>query len=184
MALTASEIRVAGTGEVFVAAVGTTAPTDSTTALNAAFTGLGYSTENGVTIKRSTDREAIGAWQSATPLRYVYNGVDLSVTSEFLQSNKNTVKLFLGSGDFAPAGGGYKADIATVPVQDTRACVVQFDDGSLHRRLYIPKSEVTEVGDSTATRNAAQTYALTFSALTPTSGTVLATWFTDDSAFA
>lgn len=184
MTLTSSEIRVAGTGEIFVAPVGTTAPTDSTTALNAAFIGLGYTTENGVTIKRSTDREAINAWQSTTPLRYVYNGVDLSVGAEFLQSNKNTIKLFLGSGDFSGTGGNYKADVPTVPSQDARALVVQFDDGTIHRRLYIPKCEVSEVGDSAVTRNAAQTYALTFAALTPTSGTVLATWFTDDSAFA
>ena len=87
--------------------------------------------------------------------------------------------------DFGTDGGsGYKADVPTVPAQDARALVVQFDDGSIHRRLYIPKVEVTEVGDSAVTRNAAQTYALTFTALQPTSGTVLATWFTDDDVVA
>ena len=46
----ANELLVASSGSVYVAPVGTTLPTSATASLNAAFTELGYVTEDGVSL--------------------------------------------------------------------------------------------------------------------------------------
>lgn len=49
-------------GAVSVAALGSTLPTDSTTALDAAFKSLGYCSEDGLTNSNSPESDQINAW--------------------------------------------------------------------------------------------------------------------------
>ena len=191
MTLTASQVRVPGSGELFVADVGSTAPTDVSTALNASFKGLGYTQEDGATISRSLDREPIPAWQSLQPLGYIYNGGELTVAAAMLQSNNEVASLWFGGGDFAETGvgsGEYKADMPTVPEGVERALVLEWTDTrgatDIKSRLFIPRAEVTDTGDVQISRGGATAFQITFSALAPSSGSVLATWFTDDANFA
>lgn len=184
MALTSNEVRVAGTGEIFIAPSGTAAPTNVATALNAAFIGLGYTTDGGVTIRRSADREGIPAWQSVTPVRFVYNSLTLQVSAEMIQSNELIMSLWLGGSAFVANTTEYKSDISTSPSRDVRAMVVQWVDGTVTSRLYVPQVEIVETGDMTLNRTSPQNAPLTFEAVAPSSGTTLATWFTTDANFA
>ena len=56
----------AATGAIFVAPLGTTLPTDATTAKNGAFVELGYVSEDGVTNSNSTNSADIKAWGGDT----------------------------------------------------------------------------------------------------------------------
>lgn len=186
MTLVSGQVRVAGTGELFLAPVGTALPTAASTALNVAFEGYGYTTEDGVTLSKSVEREGIPAWQSTTPVRYLITSQELTVACTFLQSNEDILKLWLGSGDFATDGGtpaGQRADVPVDPVGQQFAMCVEWQDASITSRLVVPKVEVTETGDVTLARQATA-FPVTFGAIAPDSGTVLATWLTTDSAFA
>lgn len=185
MALTSGQVRVAGTGELFLAPVGTALPTAASTALNVTFKGYGLTTEDGVTLSKSVDREGVNAWQSSTPVRYLVTGTEFTVACEFLQSNKDVLQLWLGSGAFATDAGtpeGYRADVSLDPTLQQFAAVVEWKDGLLVSRLCLPKVEISETGDVDLSRSATS-FPITFSALTPDSGTVLATWLTTDPAF-
>ena len=57
-------------GAVYRAPVGTTLPTDATTALNEAFVGLGYISEDGLTNANSPDGDKIKAWGGDTVYTY------------------------------------------------------------------------------------------------------------------
>ena len=184
MALTSGEVRVAGTGELFLGPVGTDLPTTAVIEPDPAFNGYGYTTDDGVTLSKSVDREGVAAWQSATPVRNIITSQELTVACTFLQSNSDILKLWLGSGDFASDGGtGFRADVAIDPVGQQFALILDWKDGLIVSRLIVPKVEVTETGDVTVAREA-QAFPITFSALPPDSGDVLATWLTSDSAFA
>lgn len=185
MALVSGQVRVAGTGELSLAPVGTTLPTTATEALAAPFNGYGYTTEDGVALSKSVEREGIPAWQSTTPVRYLTTSQELTAAVTFLQSNEDILKLWLGSGDFASAGvgGGYRADVSVDPIGQQYAFVLEWRDDDITSRLVIPKVEITETGDVTLARQATS-FPITFGALAPDEGTVLATWLTDDPAFA
>lgn len=186
MTLVSGQVRVAGTGELFLAAVGTALPTSASATLNVAFKGYGYTTEDGVVLSKSVEREGIPAWQSTTPVRYLITGQELTIGCTFLQSDENILKLWLNSGDFATDGGtpaGYKADVPVDPTGQQFALVMEWKDGTITSRLAVPKVEITETGDVTLARQATS-FPVTFGAIAPDSGTVLATWLTTDTAFA
>lgn len=188
MTLASSQVRVAGTGELSLAAVGTAMPTSAGAALAAPWVGYGYTTEDGVALSKSVEREGIPAWQSTTPVRYLTTSQELTAALTFLQSNDQILKLWLGSGDFATDGGvapddGWRADISVDPVGQQYAFVLEWNDADITSRLVIPKVEITETGDVSLAR-AATAFPVTFGALAPDTGDVLATWLTNDPAFA
>ncbi len=187
MALVANQVRVPGTGELYTAAVGTAAPADAEVALGTTYKGLGYTTEDGATLGRSLDREPITPWQSVTPIRYIYNGVDLTIAAAMLQSSREVATMWFGGGDFAETAlgsGQWKADMPTIPEGVERAVLLEFTDGDITSRLYIPRAELRETGDVSITRTGPMAFQMTWAALAPNSGTVLATWLTNDPAFA
>ena len=186
MTLVASQVRVPGTGELFVADVGTEAPADTTTALDPAWTGLGYTNEDGVTLSRSLEREPVNAWQSLTPLRYIYNAATLGISAAMLQSNAEVAGLWWGGGDFAETAldsGVFKADMPVIPEGTEKAVLLEFKDDDITARIWVAKMDLAETGDVTLNRQGATAFQLTFNALAPDSGTVMATWLTDDPAF-
>lgn len=183
MALVSGQVRVAGTGELSLAPVGTVLPTTAEEALGAAFRGYGYTDEDGVVLSKSVEREGIPAWQSSTPVRYLTTSQELTAACTFLQSNRDILKLWLGSGDFASDGGtGFRADVPIDPVGQQYAMVLTWRDDAITSRLLIPKVEITETGDVSLAR-AATSFPVTFGALAPDAGDVLATWLTNDPSF-
>lgn len=187
MPLASSQVRVAGTGELHLAPLTATLPTTASAALGPEFIGYGYTTEDGVTLSKSVEREGVPAWQSSTPVRYLITGQEFTVGCTFLQSNDQVLRLWLGSGDFASDGGtapdvGYRADVPIDPTTDAFVMVLEWRDGDITSRLVVPKVEITETGDVSLARSATQ-FPITFGALAPESGDVLATWLTTDPAF-
>ena len=68
------------TGAIWVAPVGSTLPTDATTALDAAFKCLGYASEDGVTNANSPDTDTVKAWGGdtvLTPVNVAWNSTEL-----------------------------------------------------------------------------------------------------------
>ncbi len=181
MSLNASNVRVAGTGEVYVAAVGVTAISSITAAIpSASWTGLGYTSEDGVTIARERDTEDINAWQSSTPVRKLTTSQSLTVSTAFLETKKRVLELWFG-GSFSGAAGDFKNDLSVTPQSTEVALLVEWVDDTTKSRLFVPRVTVTDQGDVELTRTGAQQYEMTFEALAPASGP-LATWLTNDTS--
>jgi hypothetical protein len=182
MTLTSGEVRVAGTGELFLGPVGTALPVDASVAIDPAFKGYGYTTQDGVVLSKSITREGIMAWQSSVPVRYITTEQEFTVQATFLQSNEDVMKVWLQSSDFAGSSGKYKADVPVDPPFLQYALVLEWKDGALVSRLTMAKCSITETGDVNIARQAVQ-FPVTFGALAPDTGTVLASWLTTDAAF-
>lgn len=158
MALDASKVDVAVTGTVSYAPVGSTAPTDATTALDAAFKDVGYISEDGVSEVRDRTVNNIVAWQASRVVRAVVTEASISVTFTMIESNPNSLELFYGSA-VDPTGGGVEIDPQNTGGR--RSLVVDYVDGAKFVRLYLPECEVTSVGEVALTNGEAVGYNVT-----------------------
>jgi hypothetical protein len=161
MALLADEVFVAGGGHVYIADIGATEPTDTTTPWDADWTELGYTTDAGVTITPGQTITDIPAWQSRYPVRKIVTAETFDVAFGLLQWNQDTLSL-------AFRGGTWIGDIYTpgeAGVVDERALGIEAIDGDKITRIIIARGMVTDVGGINLVRTGANPLPITFSAL-------------------
>lgn len=181
-----SELTVASSGQVYVAPVGTALPTTPNGALNAAFVGLGYLTEDGVTLSVSPDIQEFMAWQSRQAVRRELTAQEIQLAFQLEQWNEETVPLAFGGGAVTSVSGGYRYDF---PLEsdalDERALVIDADDGDRRTRFVFPRGNVTESVETQFVRSALAVLPITFKALQPADGSVACYGLFDDTvAFA
>jgi hypothetical protein len=178
--LNASEIRVAGTGRVLVADVGSPAPADfKDDWASPPWVDLGYTTSDGVKFTKKDKLDPVDTWQTVASIRFVYSDRDFSVKFVLLQVNAETLRFFFGGGAVTTSGSGLSYDIAAAPQVNERALAIQFQDGeSVTHRFLIPRGVVTETDEAAFSRNSAVKLGVTFTALTPldSGAKALATW--------
>lgn len=166
----ADELVVGGTGEVYIAPVGTTFPTTPTGALDAAWVGLGYHDEDGATFGVDPDITEFRAWQSRQAVRRELTGQAVSVTFKLEQWNENNVVLAFGGGAVTtvsagiykytpPSGGDALAE---------KAMVLDVQDGTEHWRFLFPRGNAAEAVSSDFKRSELAILPITFRALAPT----------------
>lgn len=100
MALDSAEVVVAGTGHLYLGAVGATLPTTIPTATPAGFVECGYFATDGATLKGSADISEFEAWQGTTAIRRSRRLQVQEITGDLLQWNENTVVAAFGGGVF------------------------------------------------------------------------------------
>jgi hypothetical protein len=106
MALDPENIRVYGDGEVWIAAHGTTLPTDLAGSLNASFLSLGYISEDGVQVNTEIETYEQGAWQAYAPVLYRRTKAVTRVVIPSLELSDPVIKAYEDGGTFASSGTG------------------------------------------------------------------------------
>ena len=172
MALDSDNVRVAVTGAVYVAPTGTTAPTTSSSALDAGFVDLGYVSADGITenIDRTTNQ--IRAWQNGSLVREVTSEGTYSVDMTFIETNEAVLELYYGTTN---ASGQFDIDPTTTGGR--QSFVIDVVDGSIVERIYIPAGEITSVGTRTLASGEAVGYQVTITAYADTDSTTVTKWF-------
>lgn len=139
MALTAANVRVAGTGKISKAPSGTTLPTDHTTALNAAFKDLGYYTPDGFTLsvaKSSTDIPG----HNGDTVRTIVTTHKASVKFSLMEWNLEAAKAMFGSANVTVSTG------TTIKVKasqgDRGPLVLEAIDDTTTIRIVIPDGQI------------------------------------------
>jgi hypothetical protein len=170
----ASNVNVAVTGAVYVAAVadvaqtGTTgslvvsvnAPTDADTALTSVWTAVGYISEDGVKEANDTENEEIKAWQNSDIVRKMITKNETSYAFTMIETNAQALSLFYGK---AIAAADIKHTIGG-SLTGKIAVVIDAIDGTQVIRRYIPSAEVTERGEVSLTSSDATGYEVTVTA--------------------
>lgn len=168
MAVDSSNVDVAVTGALSKAPTGTAAPTNSTTALPAAWVDHGYLSEDGVTENRERDSNEIAAWQNGDIVRTVYTKGKFTINATMIETKKETVETFYGSA-VNPLDGS--VEINPIETGGRHSWVLDYIDGDKFVRLYLPDAEVTEVGEVTIAGTDAVGYEITIMAYhSPTHG--------------
>lgn len=158
------------TGAIFIAPVGTTLPTDSTTALATAFVELGYASDAGVVNSESRETETIKAWGGDTVLKPFTGKEDTFKFTLIEALNVNALKLVYGdsnvTGDLT---NGISIKSAAEDL-DYHSFVIEMVLNGAVKRIVIPSAKVTEVGDITYADGEAIGYDTTLSAVPDAAG--------------
>jgi len=167
--LTAANVRIAITGGVYNAAVGTTLPTLATTALDAAFTAreLGYLSDAGIVQSIATSTTNITAWQNADVVRKVQTEQDVTYKFDLLETSALTLETYYGNYTGTTAQGVSQITGALMP---HFSWIFHVIDGDARIRLVLPDAQVTDRGDTSMVNGAALVYPLTLTAYPDTSG--------------
>lgn len=169
MALDATEVRLGVTGHLYKAPVGSTAPTDEDTALNAAFVELGY-TENGPSLTVNTTKQSFTPWQSFFPVRETITAQEVMASFTLWQTNADTLKLAWGGGTVTTTTGGTKFTPPATATVNEGAFVFEIEDGSIKDRWYIPRASISLGGDVSFSKDGVTGYPITITYLQPASG--------------
>lgn len=144
MALTPELVRVGVTGEVFVAPVGTALPTDTTTALNAAFKSVGFISEDALVESLSITKELLRAWQRPIGIRTLTTEVAWTFQFGMLETSPLVLDLYYGGAETTVAGGVAETAILAWPTSSRYAMVIEIVDGDITTRYVLPAVEIGE----------------------------------------
>lgn len=173
MVLNATQVRVGFTGQVYKAPPGTTPPPDATTALNAAFVGLGYVSEDGVMENWDDSVDNIVAWQNATTVRSATTESTGTVAFTLIQTNADILETFhRGSAVTEPVPGEFQIDVKPI-VADPSMWVVDVVDGLKLIRILLGNAEVTERGEIPYANGQAIGYPLTITVYPDANGNLM-----------
>lgn len=167
-----TKIDAGANGAAAVAPTGSTAPTDSTTALNAAFKDLGFISEDGLTEAVNQSTNEVKAWDG-TVVRKVLTGAEKTFKIKFLESNGNVLDLYYSKPTNAVVGGKTTLTVKPILSRDLRAFVFDVLDGTKHKRIWIPNGEVTDRGEISYKNGEASSYEVTITAYPDSNGV----WF-------
>lgn len=152
-------------GAIYMAAAGTTLPTDSASALTS-YTPLGYVSEDGLTNSNSPEVDTVKAWGGDTVLTLQTSKEDKFKFTLIEALNSDVLKAVYGaanvSGSLA-AGITLHANSKQVP-----ACVWVIDmilTNDAAKRIVIPEGQIAEVGDIVYKDDEAIGYEITINAM-------------------
>jgi hypothetical protein len=181
----ANEIVVASNGQCYVAPSTTPLPTTPTGALNAAFFGLGYVTEDGATVTVTPEVSDYMAWQSRSPVRREKTSQEAQVALALMQWNEQSVPAAFGGGVISGTAGNYRYDLPDDNAALAEiALILDAIDGTTHMRWVFPRGNVTEAVEAAFQRGNPASLPLTFKALTPATGGSPGYFLSDNAGFA
>lgn len=150
---------------IWIAPVGTAAPTDADTVLPAAWSTLGYLSEDGVSFGQSVDSESITPWQSKSPVRTVITGRELTAGFTMLEFSAQNAALYFDQPVPVDTDGSFALEVRSDVPQQMYAIVIDVEDTASSVRYHFPRASLSEAGDLEVTASGAMGLPVTLSAL-------------------
>ncbi len=133
---------------IWMAPVGTTAPTDATTALAADWSTLGYLSEDGVTLSQSTNSEDIYPWQGRSPVRTMITERNLAMEFSMFEFNEQNLQLYFGMEQASQGTGDtWSLNVVSNAPAQIYSFVIDVADLDVKVRYYIPRGSLSDAGD-------------------------------------
>jgi len=174
-------VRVAVTGQLYEAALGTAFP-DPDTAPGVGWTQLGLFTDDGVEHDFSEDYEEIMSWQDGV-VRVLVKSRALKLKFAALESSKAVVQTFYGETNVDGAGVGDPdtITIATVKARGRKAYFLRLVDGDAIWQLNLAQGQVCDLESPTFSGQDAIKWGVSIQALGVNG--VMAEWKILDAAY-
>ena len=165
---------------VYAGAVGTTAPTDTSTSLNAAYKDLGLVTEDGLTITQEQEVKDHYA-SGGIPVRSTFSKEKRTFKFVALEDNQYVFPL-VNPGSTQSTSTGTTTRVVKTKTPNPMSFVFQQTDGSYKRRLHIAKGEVTDVAEIKASDADMQMFEITVTVYASAAGVYYTEITTDPAA--
>lgn len=158
-------------GAIHVAPIGTALPTDATTDLNVAFKSLGYISEDGLVNANSPDSDKIKAWGGDTVLVVSTEKPDTFKFKLIEPTNIDVLKTVYGSDNVTGTlATGITVKANAKPTEAFAYVIDMVMKNGILKRVVIPNSVISEIGDIEYKDNDAIGYDLTTEALPDADG--------------
>lgn len=168
--VTAAKPRTAGS--VFRAPLGTTLPTDASTAIDTTvFKALGYLSEDGLVNTNNPESDTIKAWGGDVVLTYQSEKPDTFKFTPIEALNVDVLKAIYGSDNVT--GDLQNGISVTANATDQEEAVWVFDmimRNGILKRIVIPDGKISEIGDITYADEEVVGYETTLTAMPDASG--------------
>lgn len=154
-------------GAIFRAPIGTTLPTDATTALDAAFEALGFVSEEGLVNSKTLETETIKDWGGRDVLTVQSGRSDTYKLTLIEILNLAVLKTVYGDDNVSGTLAGGITVRGNVAELESAVYVIEIAlrDGA-KKRVVIPNGKLSEMGDVTYVRNGVVGYPITINANT------------------
>ncbi len=135
-------------GAIYVAPLGSTLPTDSSTSLDAAFVCLGYVSEDGVTNNNSPESDSVKAWGGDTVLVLQTDRPDTFSLTLLETLDENVLKAVYGASNVTKDAQDNLTVKATSDELTGQAWVIEMVmRGNRAKRIVIPNGTISELGE-------------------------------------
>lgn len=158
-------------GAIFNAVLGTTLPTDTTTALDEAFTNLGFISEDGITNTNSPACEDVKAWGGDIVLSSQTEKKDEWKFKLIEANNTGVLKVIYGSDNVTGTiEEGLTVTANSNEVESTCWIIDTILKNGTKKRIVIPNGKITSVGDIVYKDNEPIGYEITINAVPDLAG--------------
>lgn len=179
--LNAEEVRVALTGHIYYAPLGSDIPADLTAPVGGI--DLGYTTEEGVSFTFSKETEDIMGWQSMDPLRKLITAAPKSCNFTLRQLSRDTWLSTMG-GEVTDGGAGVYRWEPDDSKQVEGVIIVDFEDNDIGYRFGFRRAAQSGEVEFSLVRTDAVNLPNTWTALATKDGSKSFFMDTNDPAFA
>lgn len=158
-------------GHVFRAPLGTTLPTDASTALGDAFKDMGYISSDGVKNNNTPNSETINAW-GGTPVLNIQSSREDTYQMKFISAlNLEVQKMVYGDDNVSGTlSTGVTVNANAKELDDYVYVIEMIAKGNVLHRVVIPSAHPTSVAEITYVDNDAVGYDVTLSCAADDSG--------------
>lgn len=167
--LNATQLRVAGTGAIWKAPLGTALPTDSIAAWGAGWVNLGYQ-KSGFTVTPSLKTTPVMGWQSTQILRLIATELTRKYGFEPLQSNIQTLAMAWGGTIVPGTAGAYTMTVPNVASVSEFMLGIDWSDGTTSQRIVIQRCALLTLPAIKGDRTAETSYPFEVQELVPGDG--------------
>lgn len=157
-------------GAVHWAPLGTTLPTDATTALGSDFKALGYISKDGVTNDNSPSSETVKAWGGDTVLSMQTERPDSFGMTLIEALNEDVLKTIYGTSNVTSASGAITIKATADDMPSGCWVIDMILKGGKAKRIAIPNGTISELGTITYKDDEAIGYQITINDVPDTNG--------------
>ena len=164
------------TGSIFTAPIGTTAPTNESSALAEGFDCMGFISEDGLSHEITRESEKVKEWGGQTVMTSQTEYEEKLTFTALEMLNTDVLKVIFGEDNVTEATGHRQTVGNATELGDRMWVFDMVMSNGKARRIFVPRGRITSIGEISYKNNEAVSTELEVTAVPDESGNTSYTW--------